>query len=273
MEACILAIILTCGFIYTTKSPKCKFTLFRIKDWIQYLYVFAKGLPFAFIAFIFTEAIYCLSERKWISDYSFNVIILWSFISVCIAQVVGWYQSKNESEKNTAILLSAEEDSFKEKIYDAMVNPKFIQVTLTTGKVYVGMILSMTELSKPDIKYLKICPILSGYRDSEKHIIIFTNNYWANYKDTFVKFLSSSNNKNLSADDMLAGFKKNKKHLKDTERLLAQLDKFMTVISLEHIVSISNFNFDIYLKINAHNEETLGSLLIKAAINNGTECR
>lgn len=205
LDAYILVIILTCGFIYTTKNPECKFTLFRIKDWIQYLYAFAKGLPFAFVPFLFMDFVYFLSEKKFIETLSFNTVLIWSALAIVSARISGYVMSKDENLKQEAIRMSAEEDSFREKIYDAVVNPKFVQVTLTTRKVYVGLILSCTELSKPNIKYLKICPILSGYRDPEKQILIFSNNYWNNYKDIFQKFISEHEGKNISADNMLRG--------------------------------------------------------------------
>lgn len=271
LDAFILVIILTCGFIYTTKNPGCKFTLLRIKDWIQYLYVFAKGLPFAFVSFLFMDFVYFLSEKQFIETLSFNTVLIWSALAIISARISGYVMSKDEKLKQDAIQMSAEEDSFREKIYDAVVNPKFVQVTLTTRKVYVGLILSCTELSKPNIKYLKICPILSGYRNSEKQLLIFSNNYWNNYKDIFQKFISENERKDISADAMLKVFKKNKNNLKDIEDLLKQLEKFMTVISLDHIVSIANFNVDLYLKINANNQETLGSLLIKAAVDSVTK--
>ena len=59
---------------------------------------------------------------------------------------------------------------------------------------------------------------------------------------------------------MLSVFRSNETNIKDISVLLDELEKFMTVISLEHIVSISNFNIDLYLKINSNNNEVLGTL-------------
>lgn len=265
LDAFVLVIILTSGFIYTSKAPECKFTLYNIMDWIQYLYIFTKGIRFAFVSFLIIDFVYWLSEKIFIEALTFNVALWWSFLSIVCAEVSGCLMSKDEGSKNRAIKKNSEEDSFREKIYDAVVDPKFVQVTLNTGQVYVGMVLSQTELSKPSIKYLKICPALSGYREREKQILIFTNNYWKNYKEIFIKYVNELNgrdgsNQDISDEDMLSVFRSNETNIKDISVLLDELEKFMTVISLEHIVSISNFNIDLYLKINSNNNEVLGTL-------------
>ena len=71
---------------------------------------------------------------------------MWSFISIVLAWRFGEYISKKESFVNDATIMCATENQFKQRIYEATENGKFIQVTLTNKKVYIGYIKTFMEL-------------------------------------------------------------------------------------------------------------------------------
>ncbi len=55
MEAFILVIIMTSGFMFTSRYPVARFKQLRSDGWDQYLHVFSWGLPFAILSFIFVS--------------------------------------------------------------------------------------------------------------------------------------------------------------------------------------------------------------------------
>ena len=51
-----------------------------------------------------------------------------------------------------------------------------LQITLDTGKVYVGWVFAMPDPAK-DREYLRIMPLMSGHRTSDTHDVLFTIKY------------------------------------------------------------------------------------------------
>ncbi len=49
-----------------------------------------------------------------------------------------------------------------------------IQVTLNTGKVYVGLVTAITDPNR-EVDMLKLIPMFSGYRDAENRMVLTTD--------------------------------------------------------------------------------------------------
>ncbi|MBE9138978.1 hypothetical protein IQ254_17570 [Nodosilinea sp. LEGE 07088] len=63
----------------------------------------------------------------------------------------------------------------------ALSENRQVSITLNSGKVYVGFISQLNESLKGE-DYLLLWPLLSGYRDKEDKIVVFTTNYAAVYE-------------------------------------------------------------------------------------------
>ena len=63
MGAFLLVIIMTSGFMFTSRYPLARFKQLRSEGWDQYLHVFAWGLPFATVSLCITCFLYwCLGD-------------------------------------------------------------------------------------------------------------------------------------------------------------------------------------------------------------------
>ena len=69
-------------------------------------------------------------------------------------------------------------NSFLRLLTEQFGTKRMVAVTLSNGKVYVGLIVELPTLD-PNEQYLKMLPALSGYRDEEGGI-----NFTTNYYDT-----------------------------------------------------------------------------------------
>lgn len=102
----------------------------------------------------------------------------------------------------------------------SLTNSKMLAFTLDTGKYYVVWV---KELPIPTItNYIRVVPIFSGYRDTEKEVI-FTTHYLSAYSN----YIENIN-------------------LKSLEDLDIDL-----IITLDNVVSVSYFDIDMYEQLNA----------------------
>lgn len=102
----------------------------------------------------------------------------------------------------------------------SLTNSKILAFTLDTGKYYVVWV---KELPIPTItNYIRVVPIFSGYRDTEKEVI-FTTHYLSAYSN----YIENIN-------------------LKSLEDLDIDL-----IITLDNVVSVSYFDIDMYEQLNA----------------------
>ena len=127
-------------------------------------------------------------------------------------------------------MLCANENQLKQRVYEATKNGKFVQITLSNRKVYIGWIKTFMELKNPDTKYIKICPFFSGYR-TEKRLIENITNVYCDYYPDFIF------NEKYSEEQM-------KKILDDV------LEPYTIVLPIENIVSIAYWDPDFYQMVN-----------------------
>ena len=248
MEALFLVIILASGFMFTSRYPMARFKQLRTKEWIQYLHIFVWGLPFAFSSLIIVNIIYwCLKsfyfsfDKYWVgklisSDFSVYVF-LWSLLSFCSAWVIGYFVSKKKSFSVDATLKCAEENPLKTAMYKASKSGEFVQITLSSRKVYIGLITLVSDFKSPETKFIKICPFLSGFRDNDTLIMYITNNYLENYLPAFKEF-------KIRDTKTLKEFVKKDPNLMG--RILEKLEPFTNVIPIENILSFAYFDPEVY---------------------------
>ena len=240
MEAFILVIIMTSGFMFTSRYPVARFKQLRSDGWDQYLHVFSWGLPFAILSFIFVSILDLFAKvddlfcTYWIG-FKFNenfsaLVMFWSVFSLLFAWGCGYILSKIQKIIIKATVLCANENQLKQRVYEATKNGRFVQITLLNRKVYIGWIKTFMELKNPDTKYIKICPFFSGYR-TEKRLIENITNVYCDYYPDFIF------NEKYSEEQM-------KKILDDV------LEPYTIVLPIENIVSIAYWDPDFYQMVN-----------------------
>lgn len=78
-----------------------------------------------------------------------------------------------------------EDDYFEELIIRALDNAEQVSITLGSGKVYVGLVICSGQHAY-DRQFLRILPMVSGYRDPETKEMILTTYYAPVYKRLYL---------------------------------------------------------------------------------------
>lgn len=118
-------------------------------------------------------------------------------------------------------------NDFEQLVLEAFIREIPILVTMSTGKVYIGMILSEPNPSL-ERKSLKLLPYASGYRSSEGELKITTK-----YDKFYELDLSGNEYEVTSPDD------------------------FQKVIKAEDICTVGLFDFNLYLRFNGKPSEAV----------------
>lgn len=74
-----------------------------------------------------------------------------------------------------ALIEAVSQNEFEELLVDAVTMAKSVLITLTSGKVYAGFVLTTPE-PRTERRVLALLPLISGYR-SETHQVVFTTFY------------------------------------------------------------------------------------------------
>ncbi|MCD5326739.1 hypothetical protein ACFFU8_18265 [Chromobacterium piscinae] len=197
MPAILILIVLVSGFTFTTRYPLARYKQSRSSGWDSYFHVTAWGVFISLISAIIllglthiatiqklealfpSHASYAFAKDVITPKYCYAVA--WSVICLIVSYALG--TSLEFIWKNEAIALVAAEDDFEKLLFESMARQQLIQVTLKSGKAYIGLI-SEQDGSKDFKKraYISMLPYLSGYRD-DKLILQLTNNYHKHYKN------------------------------------------------------------------------------------------
>lgn len=110
--------------------------------------------------------------------------LLWSslfcfIITFLAVELLNYINEKNEYfcwRKPVAKAIDEIGDEVEQLFKQSFVDKLFIQVTLKNNKVYVGF--ADTILPPKETNYLKIVPLISGYRKSETKEVEFTTEYF-----------------------------------------------------------------------------------------------
>lgn len=258
MSAFIIVIILSSGFMFTSRYPKARFKQIRSEGWALYLHSFSWGLLFSFISLIPTILISLTPLSLWLAKFSifyafgsvsFN-LLCWALFSECIAFVLG-FRLNDTKHATQAVKDSSKENDFKNAIYDAMTNGDVIQVTLESRKVYIGFVFSLnTEDMLHGAEYISLWVVMSGYRRSDELSLVLTNNYIKQYD----KILGTHDQdySSIGIASMIM-----QKSLSDNRSIIlarTKLQKFTIVIPTSKIVSVGYFDPDAYETINCNNQ-------------------
>ena len=218
MNAFIILIILTSGFFFTSSYPLARFKQIRATGWALYLHSFSWGLPFAFSGMIITSILeevwpalfVFLSQFSLIGVFDTNgaSVVIWTVITLLQPWAIGVYL-RRYGNFHKAIEKSAAENDFKAMLYKVTNNGYAVQVSLSSGKVYIGYLFTINnEDMLKNAEYMSLWLILSGYRDEKTKCLKITNNYKSQYK----KLLEG---KNEDQNDSLVKIIMNKGNIED----------------------------------------------------------
>lgn len=79
-------------------------------------------------------------------------------------------------------VIEDDDDSIEVTIQEAFDRERFLQITLTTRKVYIGKMTDTYFRVNDEIRSIQLSPIASGYRDETTHKVILTTYYGQIYE-------------------------------------------------------------------------------------------
>lgn len=101
------------------------------------------------------------------------------------------------SDENRALqwaMSRSSTDSMERLLYRAAKTSTPVQLTLKSGKIYIGHIARVPPIRGRADEYLEILPILSGYRETQTHLIRYT----VDYIDIILSVIGSSDDRSES---------------------------------------------------------------------------
>lgn len=247
MESLSILVIAVTGFLYVNLSLTTRYKFKRSTDWSAYLYVVAWGVGFFFIAWSTVSLLSGFGILRVFYDYlsskiNLNSVVMTSndldekknllklvlicILSIFFASLMGCFNriyykffSDNKLKSLSKIISNNPLESLA---LESHIRSFPILVTLSSSKVYVGLIPFPPILEDGRLEHISLLPLLSGYRDTNKLEVKFTTNYYNHYKNF------SSNNEDLDLMD------------------------FNITFPISEILSISLFDMDTYNEFQKH---------------------
>lgn len=281
MIAYLTLVFLICGFIFTRQYPIAKFKQLRAQNWTLYCHIFSWGIFWGFASFVIIfiidlicNNISCLNFTRncinTIIHYFFDYIrsifpnykipdllIIWSICSFMLSMISGFITAHSKKFTNDAIQRLTGENDLLYKLYNSSEQGDFVQITLSSGKVYVGLFID-NRASKlaSELDYIVILPYRSGYRIKDNLTIEFTNMYSDEYdrinrefrikKWYRIKRIAEQTNNKKFKKKLLNAFKSNFNEDDYRNKLL----RFSIVIPISEIVQVGSFDEEAYKRIN-----------------------
>ena len=258
MATAVVLFILTCGFIFTSMNPICRYKQIRSPGWALYLHSFSWGLAISFVPFLlfsyFSERINNFFCKVFSDDISSIAIIpfsliLWGAFSILLAYSIGFFLRKSDYICNKALQLSASENDLKQYILEAAKSGELVQITLESRKVYIGFIVKINpEDMMHKSEYISFWPTLSGFRSDKTLSLKITNNYQALY-DSIMKDVDNKNSASSSWSDIFDD-NSDKSEEERVERMFKMISRYLIVIPSSTITHMGHFDITAYKKIN-----------------------
>lgn len=252
MESLSILVIAITGFLYVNLSLITRYKFKRSTDWSAYLYVVGWGIIFFFVAWLITLLLSSFGCLRLIYDWLSSRINLsgavmatsnleerknlLKFIFVCVlsislASLMGYanrayYNSKRSKDKKLiALSKMISNNPLESLVLESQIRSFPVLVTLSSSKVYVGLVRGKLFIEDGRLEYISLFPLLSGYRDTSNLEVKFTTNYYNHYQN----FLSDSN-------------------ANDSNNNPLNIGDFKITFPISEISSISFFNMDTYNK-------------------------
>ncbi|NLY64425.1 MAG: hypothetical protein GX070_05645 [Alcaligenaceae bacterium] len=199
MPVVLVAIVILAGYIFTNRYPLARFRQLRSKGWSDYGHLISYGALFSGLGGILVIFLDALNIPSFALKNTFNInihqlllsihadydqvqFVCWATVTLFLAFIVG-YCTDNANNSLKATQKLANENEFEKILYTSSKEQRPIQVSLKSGKVYVGIVNQMSvtgDFNKTE--YFTIFPLYSGYRDKDKSLLTLTNSYATFYE-------------------------------------------------------------------------------------------
>ncbi len=234
MSAALLVLlpILLSGYIFATKCKYTYYKVMRLEGYHLYFRAAHYGSFFVLVAAVFYVALYAItpdcilalaSKMKLTFNHVFNStdtsifnILLVALISIAGSYAAAWYFNKRLDDE-FSFKHAIENDDLELLLYRALKEETPIAISMENKKEYVGVIIRVLDPSD-DRKFVRILPLLSGFRSKETGKVDYSTPY-----ETVI-------------EDMLEG----------EENPLLVLEDFEIVLPAADIKSAHLFDYDTY---------------------------
>lgn len=280
MIAYFTIILLISGFIFTQQYPIAKFKQLRARDLTLYWHIFTWGLFFAGLSvlLVILYGYACnlfeglTTFNGWINPHKtqlynylrsiFNAdlndnCISFSVLTIFLSLLFGFATAHIKIFRVLAVKKITKENDLQNKLFSSTENGDFVQLTLLSRKVYVGLVVdNRNDKLGSEFEYIVLFPLRSGYRTSKSMQIKFTNHYAAEYVRINEKYranilyhtkLRLETTKNKKLKKKLQLILKKKFNLEEYRK---ETNRFSIVIPVSQIAQIGAFDYEAYLRIN-----------------------
>lgn len=222
----ILAVLLISGYAFIIHSPYQKYKLESTSGWVTYLYALYRGVFFGVGALVVIALLfYCfptLPKRI--------LLYIWDGLTLVLGLSTGLAIKLNRKMNQEAIKKIIKDSSLRQIIYQS-IQGELLQITLSTGKVYIGWVFKITpEFLTADMEYIKLTPLFSGHRKNDSLTIILDNQY--------MKFYGAIEEKK-------------------TKDRAENLSRFSILIPMKDVVHIGLFDIKAYQTINKNSRKPI----------------
>lgn len=182
---------LVCGYFFLSRYVYKKYKYSRLETQRLIFDSFIYGVLFFILTYILRTLVYIIAPEIILETYKFlyklpidKHPLLWTFIANFIIiilgiKVINWILKKYSYFKwQTPVEKAVDKfgDEIEQLFKITAKEENLIQVTLKNNKVYVGFV----EYIPPpkESNYLKIIPVIGGFRKAETKELIFTTDYY-----------------------------------------------------------------------------------------------
>lgn len=229
---------LVCGYFFLSRYVYKKYKYSRLETQRLIFDSFIYGVLFFILTYLFRVLIFFISPEIIYQSYNFlynkfqinEHPLLWTIIANFIfiiagVKLINWILKKfNYFKWQTPVEKAVDKfgDELEQLFKHTAKEENLIQVTLKNNKVYVGFV----EYIPPpkESNYLKIIPVISGFRKAESKELIFTTDYY----DAILLYQSN-----------------------ETKYESFQMD---ITLKQDEIVSANIFDYDVYKAFNENNK-------------------
>ncbi|MDS1140028.1 hypothetical protein RE432_06240 [Pusillimonas sp. SM2304] len=197
MSIGILLVIFVTGFVFTNNYPLARFKQLRSTGWDSYSHIASWGLVFSAIggtlAVVIDTFNLVAASFQWLNSNLVQLasasnftrreglFVIWAVLSIGLAWSFGCLFNTKACKKKAVARLAAE-NAFELMLYDSAEQVKPVLVSLSTRKVYIGVVYRVNNddaLGKTE--YFSILPLWSGYRDKDSLSLKITTFYEDHY--------------------------------------------------------------------------------------------
>lgn len=238
MFALLIIPILVAGYITIAWNKRTKLTLHRYDGQLLYLKVATGGTVCLIVSFfiLLWLDMYHPNIKEFIHDFiskhlfknnvppnqdflsALGISVTTVFISICYicaANVLRYVRTDSTIDE---LIETSVSGSMQKFLYESLKYGSVLLLTLNSKKVYVGIILDLSEPSEKidSCKYIKLFPLYSGYRDKDTLEVNLT------------PYLFDKNNNNNDESD--------------------KKTSFQAIIDISQISHVSLFDVKLYLE-------------------------